>query len=705
MTKSSERTEETPYAGYGGYYSTPEEASASIREHAAEAKSESSGGGGDEGDTIEVYIGETSTGQPIYREVKVSDIAKGKEYIAKRYGRKIAESIEITETDEGISISYPTGAEKEYYVPRETIEKITGKHYAGLSEEVPLWQAKQILMQEGIKFKETEEGLEIETVEYKTPEEIREELAEREARGEITREGRIRRELEARGVPIFKGEKIDWEEKILLGGLVLGEKIAGREKGTIISGARKALGEMVSGAYITGYAALQLAKRPKKTWEFITKGKNLKLVTQETKEIFKSWGKEFKAMPTKEKIGYATTFLATTLVPTKGLKGVKLKVSEARLKFGGLKQGLISEAVELAGKKYRVMENVYVETGKVGGTVTVKKPTILTKFKITKTTDFLPKLDTKVKLGEKVKVRTRAISGEIFKYKGKGKAERIVTETELPTRYRKGKVWVEVPERGAVKIEYEGFEPSKVTRVKGKESFLKSKEARVRLTTKGGERLRLRLVRREPRLRRAIPREEGRIRIYERVGEIKRPSPLRGLFPALSVVGKSLKGLGEKSLLKETTKTKEKTGLKLKLKTLTGTKEKQTSRLKLETELKLKEKIRTKLRIRTETKGKRKIKLFGALPSLRGGRAKKEGTIKAYVVYVKSLGWIQKKAFKTKSEALRYGANLCLKRGYEAFKVVYQSVTKEQIGKATGKTWKTLRKKFIKKGNIYIKKK
>jgi len=381
MTKSSERTEETPYAGYGGYYSTPEEASQSIQEHAAEVDS----GGGDEEDTIEVYIGETSTGQPIYREVKVSDIAKGKEYIAERYGRKIAESIEVTETDKGVSISYPTGAKEEYYVPRETIEKITGKHYTGLSEEVPLWQAKQILMQEGIKFRETEEGLEIETVEHRTPEEIRKELAEREARGEITREERIRKELEARGVPLFKGEKIDWEEKILLGGLVLGEKIAGKERGTIISGARKALGEMVSGAYITGYATLQLAKRPKETVGFLTKGKNLKLVTQETKEIFKSWGEEFKAMPTKEKIGYATSFLATTLVPT---KGVKLKVSEARLKFGGLKEGLISEAIELARKKYKAVESVYLETGKAGGTITVKKPTILTKFKVTKTKDF-----------------------------------------------------------------------------------------------------------------------------------------------------------------------------------------------------------------------------------------------------------------------------------------------------------------------------
>ena len=107
--------------------------------------------------TIKVYIGETSTGQPIYREVRVEDVQRmSKEELAQRYGQKAAENIRVEKTGETTRISYISGAKKEYTVSREFIEKATGKKYKGLKERVPLWQAKQILQKEGVQYREEE---------------------------------------------------------------------------------------------------------------------------------------------------------------------------------------------------------------------------------------------------------------------------------------------------------------------------------------------------------------------------------------------------------------------------------------------------------------------------------------------------------------------------------------------------------------------
>ncbi len=115
-------------------------------------------------ETIKVYIGETSTGKPIYREVRVEDVQRmSKEELAQRYGSKAAENIRVEKTETGETrISYTSGVKKESYVSREFIERVTGKKYEGLGERVPLWQAKQILRQEGVKYKEEGDALVVE---------------------------------------------------------------------------------------------------------------------------------------------------------------------------------------------------------------------------------------------------------------------------------------------------------------------------------------------------------------------------------------------------------------------------------------------------------------------------------------------------------------------------------------------------------------
>jgi len=178
---TSERDEEHQYAGYGGYYSSPEEASKSIREHAKTVSGGTSARA--DRDTIKVYIGRTSKGQPIYREVKKSDLAQmSKEEIKERYGERTAENIEIEKTKEGIEVRYaarPETMEREGIEKRE-VQKVLKEKY-GETYDNPVFrreierktgiankefltkkEAVQALKKAGIRARETEEGIEYE---------------------------------------------------------------------------------------------------------------------------------------------------------------------------------------------------------------------------------------------------------------------------------------------------------------------------------------------------------------------------------------------------------------------------------------------------------------------------------------------------------------------------------------------------------------
>ena len=117
---------------------------------------------------IKVFIGVDRLGNPTYREVDADEayqlyLQGGKEAVAKRFGRAAAERMEFIKDKEGTPHVQYTTPSTERYVTREFIEKVTGKKYKGLKEDIPLWQAKQILKQEGVKYREEGDTLYVET--------------------------------------------------------------------------------------------------------------------------------------------------------------------------------------------------------------------------------------------------------------------------------------------------------------------------------------------------------------------------------------------------------------------------------------------------------------------------------------------------------------------------------------------------------------
>ena len=154
MSKSETRDEEHQYAGYGGYYSTPEEASRSIREHAASRSSGSS----ESSSRSKIRGKDEPTGGYEYkgRDGKYYPTREAAEKYGGGYVGK-ASAEEIQKAWRGEATKEPeTEVET---IPRERLERITGKRYRGLKEEVPLWQAKQILIMEGIPKREIQKIL------------------------------------------------------------------------------------------------------------------------------------------------------------------------------------------------------------------------------------------------------------------------------------------------------------------------------------------------------------------------------------------------------------------------------------------------------------------------------------------------------------------------------------------------------------------
>jgi hypothetical protein len=222
---------------------------------------------------------------------------------------------------------------------------------------------------------------------------------------ETPRERRIREEIEARGVPIFPGEKIDLEERILLLGLKVGEAFkpevlsgdvlpsglafpkpegapptpfsfirrtvpgfATVERGFIQRGAGETA---ITGLFSTAFALEQGFKRAlgetKRTargeepTEFFSLIPSAEKTLFETKASFKESAEEFKALPTGEQVGFAAFTLATLGLPI--LKAARGKVVGGQ--FGGKVPAIAVEQAQVGTTK---AVSIGVETGKPGFT-------------------------------------------------------------------------------------------------------------------------------------------------------------------------------------------------------------------------------------------------------------------------------------------------------------------------------------------------
>ena len=159
----------------------------------------------------------------------------------------------------------------------------------------------------------------------------------------MTEEQRIKQEIENYGIPIIPGEKIDFEEKALLKILRVSDKIRGNGKG-FIGGVRQAGAEMIAGIGVTGYAGLQLVKRPKETIHAINPS-----IIYGVKEEFIAWGRDFKEMPTKKKAGYVLGFLAIPTAVGKAIgvgRGVRVKGGKVVYRGEVVSTGLIKQKVK-----------------------------------------------------------------------------------------------------------------------------------------------------------------------------------------------------------------------------------------------------------------------------------------------------------------------------------------------------------------------
>ena len=270
----------------------------------------------------------------------------------------------------------PQQPEQKQYVSREFIEKATGRKYRGLKEKVPLWQAKAILKQEGVEYKEeggrltVEKQTKQERLSSPTGEELRRihratyatekptdrlaksyqaavEAQKKQAEQKRVAEGeRIKQEIESRGVPIIPREKVDVEEKALLKVLKVSEKVKGDGTG-VIAGVRQAGAEIIAGIGVTGYAAVQLAKRPKETARYVIS--DPAGIAKGTAREFVEWGREFKEMPTKKKVGYVIGFVGIPTAVGKGVgaaRGVRVKGGKVVYKGEVVTGGLIKQKVK-----------------------------------------------------------------------------------------------------------------------------------------------------------------------------------------------------------------------------------------------------------------------------------------------------------------------------------------------------------------------
>jgi hypothetical protein len=399
---SKKKTEATPYAGYGGYYSTPEEASASIRAHSPRY-----GGGGSSSSSSTAARRDWSKNPPKTKEEWAQYMAEASitSYDPSQ-GDILYPAAIVTEhgvypvTREGLQRTKLEATSAIYYEARREGDRIVYTQYRLSPEELVEFQRLSRQRKSPVSIEEVRRSLsrkkQVKTTVLDsswllydptqrevatrlpsgrivwTPMSIEPERKKiqvediliigpkaqsltgemilgktplwkaimklKSARGRYSpnepgrrksEQEEIKEELESRGIPIMPGEHIGVEEKFLLKGLKLSEKVAGEGSG-LIGGARRAAGELVAGPFVTWYAMRQIIKHRPHTVETL---KEPEMIAKEFKEQGKSWIEDFKGMSKREKLGYSAVFLGTLFAPqiVRGGRGLIRIAKTARI--------------------------------------------------------------------------------------------------------------------------------------------------------------------------------------------------------------------------------------------------------------------------------------------------------------------------------------------------------------------------------------
>lgn len=334
------------------------------------------------GTKVKVAIGETESGEPVEREVYIEEVVgtyarEGKEGIAKRYGRKVAEKVEIKQKGDRYEVSYPVFLREKQPEQRPEQKPKEEKEAEPKSEQKPESEKKEpekieqkpsrLDAWKDLIMKPVSDAWRDLNIKERAPEILIHELPPQPK--QVSSEEKLRKELEAKGFPLFPEEKMDIEEELLLFSLDVSDILTkGVEKitkpfGAIGGFARGGVSPITGAPAFVGTTAYSIEQIAKHHDVLFKTPPSIEEIKTESKRMLKqSW----ESMSTSEKLGAIT---AMTLLAFRA-SGGKIIGGE----FGGRVPALKIESGKLGESRYAglVIEKATPGYGGEGGVVEAK---------------------------------------------------------------------------------------------------------------------------------------------------------------------------------------------------------------------------------------------------------------------------------------------------------------------------------------------